>query len=371
MSKINPVRDLTDSTMLSRPGLVRPRVEIHNADGTKTIRQFTVDSYMTFDQMTIDSTGSFLVGELERLDPTLHEPLVSITWPRDIDLREDVTAADEVSSFTNSSFAAPGGIYPAGKNWVSKDANSIAGIALDIGKTANPLYLWAMETKWTLPELASAEKLGRPIDTEKYNGMKLKHQMDTDEQVYIGDAYYNVPGLFTYTTAGGAPAASAITPITAPNGGMGSPLWTTKTPDEILADVNALLNAVWATSGYAIMPQELRLPPTQFSYLVSQKVSTAGNVSILEFLRNNSLANAANGKPLNIQPVKWLAQRGAGSTNRMVAYTRDKDRVRFQMVPLQRTPVEYRSLFQIVTYWGRLGVVEFPYVETVGYMDGI
>lgn len=62
----------------------------------------------TFDNRTIDSAGAFLVGELERLDQELHMPLASVTWSRDIDLREDVSIADEVSSFTNSTFAAAG-----------------------------------------------------------------------------------------------------------------------------------------------------------------------------------------------------------------------------------------------------------------------
>jgi hypothetical protein len=55
----------------------------------------------------------------------------------------------------------------------------------------------------------------------------------------------------------------------------------------------------------------------------------------------------------------------------MVAYTKDEDRVRFPMVPLQRTPLEYRSIFQLTTYFGRLGVVEFVYPETMLYRDGI
>jgi hypothetical protein len=74
----------------------------------------------------------FLVGELERLDQTLHMPLVEVSWQRDIDLREDVSIADEVSSFTNSSFAATGGLTPGGIAWIAKDANAITGIGLDI-----------------------------------------------------------------------------------------------------------------------------------------------------------------------------------------------------------------------------------------------
>lgn len=342
-----------DSTMLSRPAILHP--ERH--------RIFTRDEMMTFDQLTVDSTGSFLIGELERLDPTLHEPLATVTWGRDIDLREDVTLADEVSSFTNSSFASPGGINPAGKAWMSTDTNAITGIAIDIGKTTNPLFLWGMELKYTLPELASAQKIGRPIDTQKYDGLRLKYQMDIDEQVYVGDTTFNKPGLFNNSSVAQTNVAATGTGTTTQ--------WANKTPDQILADVNEVLTSAWTASGWAVVPSELRLPPVQFSYLVSQKVSTAGNVSILEFLRNNSMANAANGRPLNIQAVKWLTGLGAGSTDRMVAYTRDRDRVRFPLVPLQRTPLEYRSIYQITTYYGRLGCVEFVYPETIAYRDGI
>jgi hypothetical protein len=335
------------------------------------VRQFTTDNMMTYDtasQFTIDATGAFLIGELERLDMTLHEPLVAVTWGRDIDLREDVTAADEVSSYTLSAFAAPGGINPAGKNWISKDANAITGIALDIGKITNPLILWGTELKYSLPELQSAEKIGRPVDQQKYAGMKMKWQMDIDQMVYVGDTDFSKTGMFN---------SPLVTPYNVPNGASGVSTWVsatgvmTKTPDEILADVNFLLNSAWASSGYAIVPTELRLPPLQFSTLASQKVSNAGNVSIIEYLRNNSLTNATYGRPLNIQSVKWLPGAGVGGLNRMVAYTKDKDRIRYPLVPLQRTPLEYRSLYQITTYWGRLGCVELVYPETVSYGDGI
>lgn len=108
-----------------------------------------------------------------------------------------------------------------------------------------------------------------------------------------------------------------------------------------------------------------------YSRLVSRIVSDAGNISILEFLKVNSLSNSINGRPLDIQPLKWLTGRGAGATNRMVAYTPEMDKVRFPLVPLQRTPLEYRDLRQLTTYFGRLGVVELVYPETMGYRDNI
>lgn len=327
----------------------------------RILRRFTSDNAMTFDQATIDSAGVFLVGELERLDQTLHMPLTAVTWSRDIELREDVTIADEVSSFTNSSFAAAGGMSPSGKAWISKDANTIPGIALDIGKTPRPLHLWGMEMKWTLPELLSAQALGRPIDTQKLEGLKLKHNMDVDEMVYIGDTTKGAYGMVNQ------PSVSTSNVV---NGASGSPLWVNKTPDEVLNDINSLLSAVWTNSAVAVVPEELRLPPAKFAYLASTKVSEAGNTTILEFVREKCISSVVNNKPLNIQPLKWLTGRGSGVTDRMMAYTKKKEYIRYPMVPLQRTPLEWRSLFQITTYYGRLGEVEIPYTETVGYRDG-
>lgn len=321
-------------------------------------RAYTKDGLMTFDRQTIDSAGAFLIGELERLDQNLHEPLASVTWSRDIQLREDVSIADELSSFTNSAFAAAGGASPNGKSWIGKDATSIAGIALDIGKTATPLTLWGMQLGWTIPELESAQKLGRPVDQQKFKGMQLKYQMDVDEQVYIGDSALGLSGLVN---------ASVVTNTS--NAVTGT--WSTATPAQILADVNELLNSVWAASAFAVCPDELRLPPVQYSQLVSTLISQAGNISVLEFLRNNSLSNSINGRPLNIQPLKWLTGRGAAGKDRMIAYTNDMERVRFPLVPLQRTPLEYRGIHQLTTYFGRLGGVEFVYPETIGYRDGV
>ncbi len=321
-------------------------------------RAFTRDGMMTFDQATIDSAGVFLVGELERLDQELHMPLASVTWGRDIDLREDVSIADEVSSFTNSSFAAAGGASPNGKSWIGKDTNAIQRMQLDIGKTPNPLTLWGMELSWTIPELQSAQQLGRPVDQQKFEGMQLKWNMDIDEQVYIGDAGLGVTGLVNNAN---------VSTANATNGNWSG----STTADQMLQDVNQVLETAWAASAYAYTPDKILLPPQQFGILATTKVSEAGNISALEYVRNNSISNTNNGRPVNILPCKWLATAGAAGHTRMVAYTQNRRLVRFPLVPLQRTPLEYRSLFQLTTYFGRLGVVEVVYPETLAYVDGV
>ncbi|EPH3099966.1 DUF2184 domain-containing protein [Providencia stuartii] len=309
----------------------------------------------TVDRATIDSAGVFLVGELERMDQTLNLPLTSVKWTRDMPLRSDISIADEVSSFTNTDFASVGGPNPNGKNWMGKKGTSIAGIELSIDPTRNNLTPWAQEVGWTVLELASAQKLGRPIDTQKYEGMKLKWQMDTDEQVYIGDSELGVPGLLNLPSV--SPVAAA------------APWTATTDPDVIVQDINLVLTDAWVRSGYAVCPGKIGLAPELFGLLASKKVSSAGNISVLEYVKINTIAFQENGEPLEIVSMKFASKRGAGGAHRIVAYTQDEKYVRFPMVPLLNTPLEYRGMQQLTVYYGKLGQVETPYSNTISYLD--
>lgn len=329
----------------------------------------------TADGRTYDSSGAFLVGELERLDQELHMPLAEVSYLRDIELREDVTIADDVTSFTLSTFASSGGLGTGasignGKSWIGRSTTQIARINVDINKIPHPLNPWGEEVAWTIFELESAAKVGRPIDDQKHEGLKLKHQMDIDEQVYIGDTSMGVTGLINN---------AGVTTTNVPNGAGGSPNWAQKTADEILADFNTALTLVWAASAWAVIPQEVRIPPAQFGQLAMQKVATQnGLLSILKYVEENNILTAAGRGKLNIQPLKWAIGAGVGGTigttgtvDRMMVYTNEKKRVRFPMTMLQRTPIQYDAVWHKTTYFCRLGVVEWVYTETGGYFDGI
>lgn len=309
----------------------------------------------TIDKATADSTGAFLVGELERLDQTLNLPLVSYKWTRDMPLRSDVSIADEVSSYTNTDFAGAGGANPNGINWIGKDTTATPGINLNIERTPQALRPWGIELSWTLLELASAQALGRPVDAQKYEAMRMKWNMDVDQVIYIGDPDSGFGGMLNLT---------GVTPVAA------AAAWTATTdPDVIVQDINLVLTDAWVRSGYAVCPAKIGLAPELFGLLSSKKVSDAGNISVLEYVKINTIAFQENGEPLEIVSMKWASKRGVGGAHRIIAYTQDEQYMRFPLVPLLNTPLEYRSLYQLTTYYGRLGQVETPYVNTVSYLD--
>ena len=353
----------------------------HDAKGNMRGKQLPVRIKMG-DGRVADSTGAFLVGELERLDLRLHEPLAAVTWGRDIDLREDVTIANEVSSFTLSTYGSASGAGVGqsignGKAWVGKDTTQITGISVDIAKIPHALRPWSLELKYTILELESAALVGRPIDQQKFFGMQLKHQMDVDEMVYYGDTTFSEYGLVNYNNAA-ATLGQVSNVANVAVGASNATQWVNKTPPEILNDVNEILNNVWAASGWAFPPNRLLLPPAQYSYLSTQIVSQAGNVSILRYLLENNLLTSSGVAKLKIFPLKWLQGAGVGGTigttgtvDRMVAYTKDPERVRYPMTLMQRTPIQYDGIYHKSTYFCRLGVLEVVYPETVGYRDGI
>lgn len=310
----------------------------------------------TFDKQTVDSAGAFLIGELERFDPQLNAPLYQYTWSRDIQLREDVSAADEISSFSNTSFAASGTHNPNGKNWIGKDSTALAGTNVDLTKTGFPLQLWGMELGWTTPELVSAIQAGRPIDAQKWEAMQMKWNMDTDAQVYVGDKDLGVEGLVNQSRVQVTNETEA---------------WSGANAESIREQINNLLGEAWINSGYAVTPTDLLIPPKQFAKIASMIVSEAGNQSLLTYLGDNTISYHNNGRPLSIRAAKWLEGAGKGKKDRMIAYTNDRKFVRFPRVELRREPIQYRGIWQLAPYWGRLGAVELVYPETIAYADGI
>jgi len=318
---------------------------------------------------TRDSALAYYVNQLENLDKRLYEPLVSVSWGRDIKLRSGITMSNESTSFIRSAFAAAGSLVNPGTAnkggnmpWISAESSAIPGVAINGAKIVLPLRLAAREVSYTSVELERSQLTGQPIDVQKIDALNVLYQMNVDQMVYIGSEDVGATGLLNNADVTIDAAATGV------NGGTE---WSQKTPDEILADVNSLVESAWSAAAFAVCPDKLLLPPLQFSYISSQKVSSAGNVSILKFLKENCISLQVNGRELDIQPVKWLTGRGVGPSDRMVAYTNSEDRVRYPMVPIRRETAYYQGIRYTAPYIYALGEMEFVYPETVRYMDGI
>ncbi len=308
---------------------------------------------LTFDRRTIDASGAFLIGELEKLDQTVNLPLQEVTWQRDIDLREDLVMSDEMSSFTVTDFAALGSEGAGSIAWAAMNSSALTGVDVNVTKHGANLHIWAKELGYSVIELEAAQRLGRPIDATKYDALKMKYQQDTDRMVYVGDTAKNATGLINNPNI--APINLTVD-------------WEAGSPDDILKDFNAYLEHCYERTGYTLVPRNMRVPTSKLSGLL-RPISTGSDTTILDYVAKKSLCMVQNGVPLEILGLKWLNTAGTAGKGRVMAYTRDKKYVRYPLVPMAKTPLETRGLQQTTVYYAKLGSVEFPYPETVNYGD--
>jgi hypothetical protein len=321
---------------------------------------------MKFTKKAADSSLAYFVNQLDSFDATLHQPLMAVSWGRDVQLRGNVSLANESTSFTRSNFGAGGTqnstlTNAPAKPFIAPGSTALQGVAVNGERVVTPLRPLARELAYSFIDLQRSQLLGVGIDVQQMEALKMQYQLETDAMVYIGDTSVGAEGMLNSSLVTAANVAA----------GVGGTTWALKTPDEILADVNTMLSASWLASGYAVCPAELRLPPTQYGLIATKKVSDAGNVSILSYIAENSICNRINGKPLNIQPLKWLSGRGASNTDRMMCYTNDLNYLRFPLVPLQRQTAYYKGIHFLCPYVYGFGEMEFVYPETVRYADGI
>lgn len=305
----------------------------------------------TFDSRTIRSTGVFLESELNRRDPTLYEPIIGVTWQRDIDLREDVVATDDSTSFDTIDYAAVGGAG-SNKSWAGTTATA-SSVSVALKRTIQGLHLWQQGASWTILELEKAQALGRPVDEQKFQAIKMKFQLDADEMVYVGDQAKGATGLINRA---GIPVV-----------GM-TKNWMTATPDEILADINLFMAGYMNRTGSILAPTQLLLPPDRFTALC-RPMGPASNVSILTYVSQECVAAKKNGRSLEIYDLKWLQGAGVAKRDRAVLYRREKPMIRWPHVPIQRTPTSFVGINHLVDWYGLLGEVEFVQPETVLYAD--
>jgi hypothetical protein len=316
---------------------------------------------MTLDANAISGGMAFLTSELEKIDPSLREPLTSTTYPRDIEI-ESGGGWIESTSVMNVDYAVSGGQADG----VGGVQNAVRTIQANLGKDIYKVFPYEIAMKVKFMDVQRGNVTGRSLESIYDTGVRLDFDKYMDLNVYQGQALYGTVGLLNDSRIpAGAVAAGVST----------STLWKNKTPDEILYDVNKILGDAWAASQYdrSAMPNHVLIDPANYIYIKSSKVSGQADKTILKFLLENN-AMIEEGVNLFIGESRFCIGAGAGGTNRMCAYVNAKRFVSVDVPqPLSRVmtapnvgDASYDSLFA-----ANVGQVKKHYFEPFRYADGI
>lgn len=331
---------------------------IHTVQIPGAIKSFAMDA------ASLGTGMAFLVGELEKRDPKLYEPLTSTTWARDI-VAQTGGGWVEFSSNYFVDYATTGANQ---RGIIGGQTTAIPTLQANVTKDNWKVFTWANIVKVPFVDNQKLQGIGRSLDQIYDKGLRLNYNKALDQNVYLGFPEFGTEGLVNN---------SNITASMAANNAAGtSRKWKDKTPDEILDDINTAITNAWANSGYDVdgIPNHIGVPPQAYAYLVGTKVSLAADKSILNYLLENNIAKA-NGVDLQIVPMRQLINAGTGGNiDRMIAYVNKEDKVTFDItVPLSRvlTQPSVEHMAYLSAYAGQMGQVKFLYTQCVEYVDGI
>lgn len=321
------------------------------------------NSINRFTDSAVATAGAFLVSELEKRDPLVRVPLTSFTYARDIPVKTGGGWVDHTSNM-NIDYGVTGG---SGNGTVQAGgANGSPLIQINLEKDTYKTHVFNTTMRIRFVDMMRSQITGRSLDKMLSDGVRLVYDKHMDENVYVGLSDYGSSGLINNPN---------VVATNAPAGAGGSTSWTSKTPAEILKDINDALEAVWAAAGYDLraMPNHIILPHAQFNYIATQPVSGLSEKSILTYLQENNIA-AKNNVDLVIAGVPWCKQAGAGSTDRMCVYVHNEEFIAVEeLAPLSRVMTSPSTEAQAYDslYMANLSEVEFFYTQTVRYVDGI
>ena len=314
------------------------------------------------DKSAVMDNMAFLVGELEKIDPKLLEPLTSFTYSRDITLKNGGGWVQYASTI-DVDYASTGGNEFGIQ---APSSTEISRVQANLNKDLWKVYTFMEAYSVPFVNNQLVQQTGRSLEEIFDKGIKLTYNKALDQAVYFGFESYGTTGLVNNPK---------VASFVANTGAGGETTFASKTPDEILADLNSLIYNVWKAGEFSIdaVINHVLIPPEVYGYLLTTKVSEAADKSILTYLLDNNLAKS-QGVDLKIFPCRQCIGAGADGSNRIVGYVDDENKINIDVtVPLSRvlTAPNITNVSIDSVYAGQFSEVKVQYLQTIMYMDGV
>ena len=255
--------------------------------------------------------------------------------------------------------------------WYTTGAKDVPKADVTRDKSDVRVHMAAVGYGYDAEEIGQAQLLGQDLTGGKALAARRAYTEFMWNITLTGDDTKSIKGLANQ---------AAVTTGTAPADGTGAvATWfdangvRTKTPAQIVRDINAVLTGVFTGSLTVEMADTLLLPYTTISYLSSSVMSDTNSETILSFILRTNILTQMTGRQLTVRGVLGLDTAGAGGTRRMVAYANREDVVKLHLpMPHRFFPVYQDGPFNFeIPGAFRTGGVEVLRPGAFRYLDGI
>jgi hypothetical protein len=212
-------------------------------------------------------------------------------------------------------------------------------------------------------EIQRAMSTGRDLEQRRANAAIFAFEQLLNQIAFYGDADAGLEGFLTNTNI---PVNSASA-----DGTGNHTTFVSKTPDTIVQNINSCMSKPWIDSGMIHTPNRLLMPPTQYEYIASTKMSTYSDQTILSYLETSN--RWFKGGKAQIMPVNELAGGCPGTkTDCMIAYDFNPDMLEMYLpYPQNFFPVQLEGFQYTVPSIGFTGGVVVRYPKSMNIVGGI
>ena len=250
-------------------------------------------------------------------------------------------------------------------DWLNPDADDVPKVDLKQAMTGTTVFNAGIGYDWTEQEVQRAMMLNIPLKDRKARTARQAAEQMIDKLVWTGDPEKGFTGIINAPLVPVVDAAAV--------GAGSSTRLKDKTPGQILADFNRMLQGVYINTGRTALANIVALPTEAHLYLASTILPDSGGKTLLEWIASTNLYTTGSRQPLNIIALPELDTAGAGGTSRAVAFRNSREVVQGYL-PM---PFRFYQPWQTGPWrWDvpglfRFGGVEWFLPKEGLYMDGL
>jgi hypothetical protein len=277
---------------------------------------------MAKDNLRLDVDNAFVSTQLEYVRAAaLAPPTIPFKGRSLIPTNNEVPEGAE--SFTYRQYDLKGKA-----DWIGDKANDLPSVNTTSSETTIKPYTFGASYEFSRQELLAAQFAGVPLDARKGAAARRAVEQFFDAVAQLGDTAHGLKGLLNQ---------SSTCTYTVPADGTGaSKLWSAKTGDLVLRDMQGIAQQIITDTNEVEAPDTLVLPSTAFALINTTPFNDYDSRSILEvFLAGSQYIRTV---------VPWVACNYAGGSDdgRMVAYRRSPE-VLEHVIPAEFTALPQES----------------------------
>lgn len=214
--------------------------------------------------------------------------------------------------------------------WFTAGAKDVAKADVTRDKSEVRIHMAAVGYGYDTEEVGQAQLMGMDLTGAKAMAARRAYTEFMWNIAIAGDPTKGLLGLGNQTNVTSAAVAA---------NGTGAPAtqWfdaggnLTKTPAQIIADINGGLTGVYTGSNTVEMADTVLLPYTTIALLASTPMSSTNSETLLSFIMRTNILTAMTGQALTIRGVLGLDALGNGGTKLMVIYANREDVVKLHL----------------------------------------